>query len=442
MDGGSRRAYLAAVGTGLSALAGCTSIRSRLPGGVRIEAATPSLRDTDPEITVRDLEPESTVRLVARSTARYERWQSSATFEADASGEVHVSEMAPISGDYEGVDGSGLIWSMAPPGKPLEPWSNEAFTVDLAAIQDDQTLDRLELVRRRVSPEVRTKWITDDEVVGLFAEPDIDTPRPGIIVLHGSRGIQLTHYAEMFASHGFPALALKYFGEEGEIPDHLQAVPLSYFDEAAAWLRTHPWVKEGPLGVYGFSRGGEAALFLAAYADWVGAVVADAPSAIAWQGVRSDGGQMSGSAWSVDGEEIPYVRYEGCSPGYTADGLRRDADFYECGLEQADAETIDAATFPLEDFDGRILAVSGAQDGVWPSTRLTEPAVERLRAAGRGSQITHVVYDTAGHIIPIPHVPTAGLPAASGRMIGGTPAGIARAAAAVWPQMLDTFEQL
>lgn len=435
----SRRAYLAALGSGMTGLAGCTSIGVPGDSPVIVEADTPALRDADPTIVVRHLEPGSEVTLSAAANGQYSTWRSEATFQADEHGVVRVSEQAPIAGDYEGVDGAGLVWSLTPENGAPDPWSIEGFTVRLRAYRGDRTLARGRLDRRRVDPGVRQQWVVDEDVVGFYAEPDTQDPRPGVIVLHGSSGKPLTHHAEMFASHGFPALALQYFGQPAGIPAHLEAVPRSYFDGAAAWLRSRPAVRDGPLGVYGFSRGGEAALFLAAYADWVGAVVGDVPSGIAWQGLRRDGEKGSGSAWAVDGEPVPHVSFEGCSPELTPAGLRRDAAFYECGLADADAATIEAATFPIERFDGPIFLRSGAQDGVWPSARLAEFAVERLADAGTGARIVHRSYEDAGHDIPIPHVPTAKMPTAGKRVIGGTPAGIAAAAADSWPRILSTF---
>ncbi len=435
----SRRAYLAAAGAGLGSLAGCSSVGSLGTTGVIIEANTPALRDADPGIVLRGLDGDSQVQLQASAEGQYRTWRSSATFRADEEGVVRVGSQAPVSGDYEGVDGAGLLWSMAPKREALEPWAKGAFSVTLSASQDGTTLAERTLLRRRARPDVRTQWVTDENVVGMFADPRVDEPRPGIVVLHGSTGVPLTNYAEMFASHGFPSLALQYFGSEGGIPDHLAAVPLSYFDGAASWLRAHPSVRDGPLGVYGFSRGGEAALFLAANADWVGAVVGDVPSGLAWQGIRSDGRKASGSAWSIDGEPVPFVSYENCSAEYTDEGLRRDAAFYECGLANADQSTIDAATFAVENVDGPILCVSGSSDGVWPSARLSAFAVDRLAASGATDRIAHRSFQDAGHDIPIPHVPTQAIPTAGDRLIGGTQAGIAMAAATAWPAMLRTF---
>jgi len=437
----SRRAYLAAGSGGLASLAGCSGLGLDTGTGVTVEATSPSLRDGDPQIVVRGLDAGARVRLETSAPGRFRSWRARATFRADGEGVVRVSEQAPESGSYEGVNPAGLLWSMAPEGDSPEPWPPGRYTARLVVRRDDVAVAETALVRRRVEPDVSTRWVTAEDVVGLFATRQTDEPRPGIMALHGSTGSPTIAHAEMFASHGFPTLAVKYFGGGGAVPSHLEGVPLSYFDRAADWLRAQPTVRDGPLGVYGFSRGGEGALFVAAYADWVGAVVADAPSGIAWQGLRADGRTAQSGAWALDGEPHPYVSFESCSPGYTDSGLRRDAAFYECGLERADEPTIRAATFPLENVEGPILCVTGADDGVLPAARLTRIAGDRLRERGVADRFTHLEYPAAGHRIPIPHVPTYGLSTAGRRLIGGTPEGIARAAADAWPRVLATFEQ-
>lgn len=442
MGFGSRRAFLTAATAGLSSLAGCSGFRRRIAGDATIEAVSPALRDVPPDIRVLGLDPNAEVRLTAATRTRFTSWRSWALFEADSEGVVRVADVAPLDGTYSGVDGAGLLWSMEPDGEGVQPWPNESYSVELTVSHGDSILAETTLERRRSDPTVTSRWVSDDTVVGRYARPPVESPRPGILVLHGSSGTPLVHVAELVASHGFPALALKYFGTEGGLQPHLKEIPRSYFDEAADWLRSRSSVRDGPLGVYGFSRGGEAALFLASYADWVGAVVGDVPSGIAWQAVRRDGGKASGSAWAIDGDPLPFVSYEGCAPTYTESGHRRDAAFYECGLARADPSTVAEATFPLERFDGPILCLSGGQDAVWPSTRLTGLAADRLRDRGSTERFTHRAYDEAGHVIPIPYVPTTGIPTTGKRVIGGTPRGIATAAADAWPQMLETFGQL
>jgi pimeloyl-ACP methyl ester carboxylesterase len=94
--------------------------------------------------------------------------------------------------------------------------------------------------------------------------------------------------AESFASEGFAALALAYFGLD-RLPRELVEIPLEYFGGALSWLRSQPWFDAGWLAVVGNSKGGELALLLAAvYPEDIRAVVGYAPSPIVWQGMPLD----------------------------------------------------------------------------------------------------------------------------------------------------------
>jgi len=50
-------------------------------------------------------------------------WQASASYRADAGGDVDLSTAAAISGSYHGVSSMGLIWSM----HPLKPDLADAY---------------------------------------------------------------------------------------------------------------------------------------------------------------------------------------------------------------------------------------------------------------------------------------------------------------------------
>lgn len=472
----SRRAYLATAAAAVSGLAGCnasngsetttgdgvgatptatptetpdataTATPTAVAPNATISGTSPTLVDADPEIVVEGPAPGSEVTLTATTTAADGReWQSAATFEADDDGVVRVSQQAPLEGTYEGVEGAGLLWSMRPVGDvpPERAWfvppGRDAAEMTVSARTNGVTVAETTLVRQFGAPGVTTERVDADHVVGTFVAPDVADTRPGILVLHGSAGDPDVFTATMLASHGYPALAVKYFGSEAPIPDDLLEVPLSYFDRAAEWLRARPTVREGDLGVYGASKGGEGALFLAAYADWVGAVVADVPSGVAFEGLTPEWRWAGSSSWAVDGDPVPYVPGGGCFADTTEDGLYRMAAAYECALSGADERTVADATFAVENGDGPILCVSGERDEMWPSPRLSEFAVERLREHDAADRIDHRAYEAAGHAIPIPYRPSYGLSAGNGLLLGGTPAGIGRASADWWPRALETF---
>lgn len=411
-------------------------------GNVSIDARSPALLDADPEIVVRTSPPADRVSLLASTEDATGRWTSRATFEPDEDGIVDVSDSAPVDGDYTGVDGAGILWSMSPAnGEGQFAIDGDGYDVRLEARSANGGSTSTTLQRRTVAPDVAIRPVDADGLVGTVAVPSLEEPRPGVLLLHGSEAEPLEQRAKLLASRGFPALALQYFGDPDSLPDDLHEIPRSYFDRAADWFRDRAAVSDGALGVFGQSKGGEGALFLAGHADWVGAVVAVVPSGVAFQGLTRDWTPAPGSSWSVDGEQAPHVPFTDAPPDVTEDGLIRIAATYEAAVERADPERIREATFPIEHCDGPLLCVSSGEDGMWPSDRLTEVAVERMKERGRGEQIEHARHDDAGHAIPLPSWPTHGLTGGDGVFLGGTPQGLAAAGADSWSRTLATFER-
>ena len=214
--------------------------------------------------------------------------------------------------------------------------------------------------------------------------------------------------AETLASEGFAALALAYFGLEG-LPSELVEIPLEYFERAIAWLKRHPMVDAGRVAVVGNSKGGELALLLGAtYPGDVGAVVGYAPSAVVWQGIAFDREVYHGgprSPWALRGEAVPFVPL--ARPGademiqmtesYLEDRPISTRKLYERALR--DEAAVAAASIPVEGIEAPVLLISGTDDGLWPSTRLSEMVIERLEAHDRPCPREHLRYEGAGHMI-------------------------------------------
>ncbi len=70
-----------------------------------------ALVDEPVAIVLGGVAPGSKVTIALRGWGDAPRWSSSATFVADANGVVDVTRMAPLRGDYQGVDPMGLFWS-------------------------------------------------------------------------------------------------------------------------------------------------------------------------------------------------------------------------------------------------------------------------------------------------------------------------------------------
>jgi uncharacterized protein len=250
--------------------------------------------------------------------------------------------------------------------------------------------------------------VREEGLFGTLFLPDASAPRAAVLALGGAGGGLSEGAAETLAREGFAALALAYFGLDG-LPRELVEIPLEYFEGAIAWLGRHPEVKAGRVAVMGNSKGGELALLLGAtYPRQVGAVVGYAPSPVVWQGIPFDREVYYGgprSPWSLRGRAVPFVAWARPLP---SEMLRLSESFFEdrpistrAFYERAlrDETAVAAAGIPIEKIEAPVLLISGTDDQLWPSTRLSEMAIERLEANDHPFPHEHLRYDGAGHMI-------------------------------------------
>jgi dienelactone hydrolase len=236
--------------------------------------------------------------------------------------------------------------------------------------------------------EVRSRGL-----VGWFFTPD-DGRHPGVLALSGSDGGCPLQIGRLLADEGFACLALQYFKADG-LPKHLVEIPLEYTETALGWLSEQSEVNDSRLGVVGPSKGAELALLTAAYfPDAVGAVVAYAPSSVAFAGIGGTEGRRR-SSWTYRGAPVPFVPYP--VKMRPALGLRGVSftPVYRAALENSAA--VEAAGIPIEHTDVPILLISGDRDRMWPSSTMAEQLVARLASAGKSDQISHLRFRDAGH---------------------------------------------
>jgi dienelactone hydrolase len=349
-------------------------------------------------------------------------WRSQARVTADGGGVVDLDRARPAAGTYEGVDGTGLLWSMNPPhgdpdqaiySDPAEaayvPPEGPSFTVDLAVAGDGRPTATRRLTRRWLADgvTVRELRMDPDGVAGVLALPPAGSPpRVAVLVIGGSGGGVMASEAALLASHGHPALALAYFGHPGR-PDRLRDIPLEYFATAARRLAAESGVAPGRVATLGYSRGTEPAMLLgAAFPELIAGVVVYAPAS------RAGRGLPGGDAWTRAGRPI-----------------------------------VAGTPIPVERLDGPILLLAGADDAVWPSAFFVQELTDRLGAHHFGHPHQALVYPRAGHGVgtfpfqpagtTLIHPVTGGLTA-----LGGTRPGDAAARRDGWPKVLAFLARL
>lgn len=119
-------------------------------------------------------------------------------------------------------------------------------------------------------------------------------------------------------------------------------------------------------------------------------------------------------------------------------------DLYQRSLAKA-VEHPDAV-IPVERINGPVLLVSGADDGLWPSSVMAKQVMMRLDVNHFRFAHRQFDYPNAGHAIAFPMAlrpnPTAGANAGNPMMqMGGTEEGNAAGRADAWKQTLAFFAE-
>jgi hypothetical protein len=220
----------------------------------------------------------------------------------------------------------------------------------------------------------------------------------GVVVLGGSSGRVDVGRARLFANEGASALALQWFGGEGQVPGICE-VPLETFFAATDYL-----VEMGCQHIVyvGTSKGAEASLLAAVHDPRINAVVAISPSSVVWGNIGPGRDGMSWperSSWSLDDVPLPFVPADPSWIRVYIDGLISYRDLFEHCLKTFEREA-SAAAIPVEMASADLLLVAGGEDALWPSMEFATSIVRRRRDTGK---VTHLVsaFD-AGHRILLP----------------------------------------
>ncbi|MGP9539808.1 alpha/beta fold hydrolase [Brachybacterium sp. AOP43-C2-M15] len=264
--------------------------------------------------------------------------------------------------------------------------------------------------------------------------PDRTGNGTGALVLAGSSGRIDTARVDMLSARGVTAAGLRWFGGDG-LPELPSEVPLEHVLDAVD-LMGHDCDRVVLLGL---SYGAEAALLTASIDPRPAAVVALAPTDVAWEGHRHDEADPARSKWTHAGRPVPYVPLDRSLLDRPLSVRSREparekpafVDLYLRSLDAAGAGVVAAAEIPVERFGGEMLLVVGGDDRVWPSARAAA-RIEARRAAA-GLPTTVVRDERAGHPVVLPGeaVPDLDRP----YLVGGDAGAPQRLGRRAWPHI-------
>jgi dienelactone hydrolase len=389
---------------------------------IRIEISPNSAYvDEEIRICIRGLGPKQDVQIRAATYDDEKRlWCSRAEFRADGAGSVDLTIQESRGGNYRGLSPMGLFWSMHLDGEHANSGAMFAKTdvspgvVKFEVDAGGRNAGSAELTRNFLAPGTETRDLNVNGHVGRLFLPPLSAGRglqPVVIVLSGSGGGFDLDKAALLSRHGFATLALAYFGV-APLPKWLHRIPLDYFEGAVGWLATQPEIDSRRVGILGVSRGAELALLLATIFPQIRAVIAYAPSSVAWAAGGRD--KITGEiipTWMWRGAPVPFaplpLRGFMLRSAVPVVALKRPVIFrnlFRAGLRNRDA--IAGAAIPVEQIRGPILLVSGGDDHVWPASEMGEAIVARLKQHGFTHAVEHLHYSGAGHMLRYPFLPT------------------------------------
>jgi dienelactone hydrolase len=415
------------------------------PSEVRVEIEpTRALYDKPISLKVFSLPADQPVMLRTMTVdSNRELWESVATFMAAPDGTLDISKQSSAEGSYTGVDAQGPFWSMIPNGRAIEFSVDGDFAITISVESDGVRVAHAEI--ERIVPltgrEIRREEIRQEGLVGDLYLPGVRGRYPALILLGGSDGEPMKARSALLAAHGFVVLNLFYFAHPS-LPERFVGIPLEYFDRAASWLKDYEEVDSERLGVIGHSRGAEGALLLGTIRRDIKAIIAVAPSAVAWPGPNPK--DCFRSAWSHRGRDVSFVGVDlaqGLSSllkGAVSKEPIDERSLFEASLRNKSA--VESAAIPVENTNAAILLVSGKDDRIWPAADMAEMVVNRLEDRQRPFPFRHLSYEAAGHSFGLPNLPRRD-PPSDGIPPGGTRQGNALAATQSWKAMLKFLQE-
>lgn len=360
-----------------------------------------SLVDEPVKIQAWGLPPEQLITLRAWLKDEKEQlFYSRAFYKTDMEGKVDLEKSPAVGGDFNGVCPMGLFWAL----KPVIPFlrlikrdvMGSPFSVHLELypslvvnpIPEDSPAATKVIERWYAAPGVQRILIREGRVRGALFLPPGEGPFPGVIDMFGGVGGLLEFRSSLLASRGFASLALAYFAYD-DLPSFLGEVDLTYFEEAAQFLCSHPKVSSDGIGVVAICKGAEMGLAMACYLPQVAATVCiNGTNAV-------NGNSLIYGDLLLNG--IPYNPERILITDYGSLNLTNSMD------DPRKPEHQDSI-LPLEKARGPILFMVGDKDQNYNSLFFAREAIARAVKYGR-KDVYLQCYPGAGHLLEPPGSP-------------------------------------
>lgn len=234
------------------------------------------------------------------------------------------------------------------------------------------------------------------------AYPSNAPARPLIVGFGGAEGGNSWRSArwqarrEHFNALGYNLLAIGYFGM-ANTPKNLDRISLDAIHAAIERARLQQsGAPNACVILLGGSKGAELALSLAANFDDIDAVIGIVPGSAVFAAHTP---AMNTSSWSLKDKPLPFVPV----PWSATWDLINHRILAVMERAMADEAAYAAASIPVEKIRGPIYLLSATQDEMWPSTRMSEQMMARLKKHNSPYASRHIAID-GDHGEPLNHL--------------------------------------
>lgn len=339
-------------------------------------------------------------------------WESYGIFMSDSKGNIELKNTSPIEGTYNTCDAMGLFYSMRikdfhkdSPSKNIYDISeNRNYTINFTAEFNGEILASKKHTRLFCDETVKSQTILNDNLTARYFTPVKIEKRPAIIVVSGSEGRieKAQAIAEVFASEGYSALAICYFGMN-KTSGSLNKIPLEIIQNAINWLKIQDTVDQNRIAIYGRSKGGELSLLAGSIFHELKCVIANTPGCYVYEGLKN-GFPSRHSSWTYKNMEFPFLKFSIPLLCQTAFKLMFGQKNLLTWMYKKLIKTgnTDNATIKVEKINGPILMISSKSDAIWPSLLHCETVIKRLKENSFKYKYKHYTYEKAGHMLTLP----------------------------------------
>ncbi len=218
-----------------------------------------------------------------------------------------------------------------------------------------------------------------------------------LIVIQGLKGLELpSKYAEMFAGKGYSALAMSYYGSEGQ-PSTMRAIPLEQFRNACDTMKHYENGRFRRFGIYGNSKGAGMALLAASVVPDISLVIAASSFGHIMQGSGGKNLSPCKAMVSLEGSDFPYVPNKGIFGSFLKRCLKehniRLLYFFDEWEKKGNADN----EIPVENISGDILFLTSTNDESVPARKDAEILISRLERFEFKHSYKHINFDNGSH---------------------------------------------